>query len=89
MNVTTWILAGGVSGWIGFSYLRFNAKRGLAISIIIGMAGGLLGGAWLAPLLGAVPVNPGDFNPLSLFTAFASAFGCLTVTDMIYKRFGV
>ena len=89
MNITTWLLAGAVVGWIGFSYLKFNAKRGLVVSIIIGTAGALLGGSFLAPLLGTVAVNPGDFNPLSLFTAFASALGCLTVTDMFHKRFGV
>ena len=91
MNITTWILAGAAIGWIGFCYLRFNPKRGLVVSIIIGMAGGLIGGALLAPLLGvnALTVSSGDFNPLSLFSAFASALACLTVTDMIYKRFGV
>jgi hypothetical protein len=31
----------------------------------------------------------GDFNPLSLFTAFASATGFVIVSDMIYKRFGM
>lgn len=45
VNITTWILAGGVIGWVGFLYLKFNAN--------------------------------------------ASALACLTVTDMIYKRFGV
>ena len=87
--MTTWVLAGGVIGWIGFRHLNFNAKRGLIVSILIGMAGGLLGGALLAPQLGAVMVNAGDFNPLSLFTALASALACLAVTDMIYNRFGV
>jgi uncharacterized membrane protein YeaQ/YmgE (transglycosylase-associated protein family) len=89
VNITTWILTGGVIGWASFWYLKFNAKRGLAVSVVIGMAGGLIGGELLTPLLGAVPINSGDFNPLSLFTAFASALGCLTATDMIYKRFGV
>ena len=89
MNITTWLLAGAVVGWIGFSFLKFNAKWGLVVSITIGTFGGLLGGALVAPLLGTVAVNPGEFNPLSLFTAFASALGCLTVTDMIHKRFGV
>ena len=89
MNIAAWILAGAAVGWIGFSYLKFNAKSGLFVSIVIGTSGGFLGGAFLAPLLGTIAVNPGDFNPLSLFTAFASALGCLTVVDMIHKRFGV
>ena len=89
MNITTWILAGALIGWAGFWYLKFNAKRGLVVSIIIGIAGGLVGGALLGPLLGVVPVHTGDFNPLSLFSALASALAGLTVTDMIYKRFGV
>ena len=89
MNIWMWVLAGGVLGWIGFLYLRFNAKRGPVVSIIIGMAGGLLGGLLLAPLLGAAMVNSGDFNPFSLFMASASALGCLTITDMIHNRFGV
>ena len=89
MNIATWVLAGGVMGWMGFVYLRFNAKRGLAISIIIGIAGGLLGGGLLAPLFGASLVNPGDFNPLSLFIAAANALGFLIVTDMVYQRFGI
>ena len=54
MNVVAWMLAGTVIGWIGFSHLRFNPKRGLVVSIIIGIAGGLLGGAWLTPLIETV-----------------------------------
>lgn len=89
MNITTWILAGCAAGWLGFSYFRFNAKRGVLVSLVIGVAGGWIGGALLAPMLGGVPVHSGDFNPLSLFTALATALGCLAVSDMIYKRFGV
>ena len=89
MNVATWILAGGLIGWIAFSYLKFNAGRGMIISVIIGMAGAVLGGDVLAPLLSAAMASPGDFNPLSLFTAVASAAGCLIIGDMVYKRFGV
>lgn len=89
MNIAMWVLVGGIIGWIGFSYLNFNVKRGMIISVVIGMAGAFLGGGVLAPMLSAAMANPGDFNPLSLFTAFAGAAGCLIVGDMIYRRFGV
>ena len=89
MNLTMWILGGIAVGWIAFAFFRFNTKRGVAISIVIGTAGGLLGGACLAPMLGGVPVGTGDFNPLALLTALATALACLTVADMVYRRFGV
>jgi uncharacterized membrane protein YeaQ/YmgE (transglycosylase-associated protein family) len=89
MNIAMWILAGGVIGWAGFSHLKFNLKRGMIVSIFIGMAGGFLGGSLLAPMLSAAMATHGDFNPLSLFTAFASATGFVIVSDMIYKRFGM
>lgn len=89
MNIATWILAGGIIGWIGFRYLKFNLKRGMIVSILIGMAGGYLGGSLLAPMLSAAMATHGDFSPLSLFTAFASAAGFVIVSDMIYRRFGM
>ncbi|HET9404001.1 MAG TPA: hypothetical protein VFO57_05435 [Burkholderiales bacterium] len=89
MNIATWILAGGIIGWIGFSLLKFNLKRGMIVSILIGMAGGYLGGSLLAPMLSAALTTHGDFSPLSLFTAFACAAGFVIVSDMFYKRFGM
>ncbi len=83
-----WVVAGGIVGWLSFTFLRFNVARGLAVSIIIGIVGAFFGGNVLGPLIGSTP-NPGGFNPLSLFTAFASAAGCLIIANMIYRRFDV
>jgi uncharacterized membrane protein YeaQ/YmgE (transglycosylase-associated protein family) len=89
MNVAMWLLAGGAVGWAGYTWLKLNARRGRVISIIIGAVAGFLGGDLLAPMLSAAMATAGDFNPLSLFTAFASAAACLVVSDMIYNHFGV
>jgi uncharacterized membrane protein YeaQ/YmgE (transglycosylase-associated protein family) len=89
MNVAMWILVGGAVGWAGFYWLNFNMQRGITASIAIGMAAGCFGGYVLAPLLGSATLDPGHFNPLSLFTAFASAAGFVIVSNMIYDRFGV
>jgi uncharacterized membrane protein YeaQ/YmgE (transglycosylase-associated protein family) len=88
MNIAMWVVTGGIIGWLSFTFLRFNVARGLAVSIVIGIAGGLFGGNVLGPLL-ASTIHPGDFNPISLFMAFASAAGCLIIGNMIYRRFGV
>ena len=88
INIMLWALAGGLAGWIAFSQIGFNEERGLVISVIIGMVGGFFGGNILAPMFGAGAMHPGEFNPFALFIAFASAAGVLTISNMVYKRFG-
>ena len=89
MNVILWMLAGGVVGWIACSALHVNAARGLVVSAIIGVAGGLLGGHVLAPIFGAAAGEAGDFSPFALVVAVATAVACASLSDMMYERFGV
>jgi uncharacterized membrane protein YeaQ/YmgE (transglycosylase-associated protein family) len=88
VNVIIWLMGGAVAAWFGCSLLRFNLKVGLALSVLIGAAGGVLGGALLAPLLGPGTVHPDDFNPLAFVAAIATGLACVIVSDMIRKRFG-
>ena len=88
-NLVLWALAGGITGWIGYSYMNLNEKRGVIVSIVIGILGGFLGGELLAPMFGAGSVvNAADFNPFTLFIALASAAAILIVSSMVHKRFG-
>lgn len=89
MNVALWLLAGGLAGWVGFSLLHANAVRGLYASILIGMGGGFLGGGILAPMIGDTATMPEAINLIALIMALAFAAVCLTVGDMIYRRFHV
>ena len=84
-----WLLAGGVLGWIGYSYARFNEDRGLIVSIIIGGFGGLFGGNVIAPLVGAVAAVPGDFSLFAMAFAFASAAALLAISNVVSIRYGV
>lgn len=88
MNIAMWVIAGGIIGWLSFALMRLNVARGLAVSVVIGVAGALFGGDVLGPLL-ASAVHPGDFNPVALFMALASAAGCLIIGNMIHWRFDV
>ena len=87
MNVMIWILAGGVAGWVGCTALHMNAARGLVLSAVIGAAGAFFGGNILAPMFGAHSV-PSDFSPFALLIAFTTAVAFLSISDMVYERFG-
>jgi uncharacterized membrane protein YeaQ/YmgE (transglycosylase-associated protein family) len=89
MNIAMWVLAGAALGWISFAYLRINAARGLVLSVIIGAIGGFFGGNVIAPMLGAVTDTPNVFNLFSMSIALASAAGCLAISNLLSRRFGV
>jgi len=89
MNIVMWMLAGGILGWVGYSYLNFNEGRGKIVSIIIGAMGGFLGGKMVAPMFTAAVAVPGDFSLSALFFAAAIAAAFLAVGNLVYNRWGV
>lgn len=89
MNIVMWILAGGILGWVGYSFLAFNEERGMMVSIIIGGVGGFLGGKMIAPMFTAVAAVPADFSAAALFFAAGVAAAFLAVGNLVYNRWGV
>jgi len=89
MNIAMWVLAGGVIGWMGFAMLNANQERGMVLSIIVGVLGGLFGGNVLAPMLGAVTDTPNDFSLFSMAIAVTSAVACLAIGNLVSNRYGV
>jgi len=89
MNIVIWVLAGGFAGWVAFKFIGANACRGMMTSLIIGMCGGFFGGSVLEPLLSDSVPAPDAISPIALVMALASAAVCLTIGDMISRRFNV
>lgn len=88
MNLLIWMLAGGIVGGASYSFLHYNEARGRNISILIGAAGGLLGGKMIAPLFIAAGA-PGDFSLAALLFAAAAAAACLALGNLVQNRWGV
>ena len=89
MDVFLWALTGGLAGWVGFKYVGANAERGMLASLAIGVIGGFFGGFLLAPMLGETATMTDAFNPGTLLVAIASAAACLTISDMVWRRFAI
>jgi uncharacterized membrane protein YeaQ/YmgE (transglycosylase-associated protein family) len=89
MNIVMWLLAGGVLGWVGYSYLGFNQARGAMVSVIIGTVGGIFGGQLIAPMFTAAAVVPADFSSTALLFAAVVAAAFLAVGNLVYHRWGV
>jgi uncharacterized membrane protein YeaQ/YmgE (transglycosylase-associated protein family) len=89
MDIAMWMLAGAALGWIGYTYLRFNAARGMMISVVIGAVGGIVGGNMVAPMFTAAQAVPGAFSSSALIFAAGVAATFLAVGNLVYNRWGV
>ena len=89
MNIIMWMVAGAALGWAGYAVLHFNESRGMLISMMIGVAGGVAGGKLVAPMFGVIDSIPEVFSMAALICALASAAVVLFVGDKVHARFGV
>ncbi|HVC11647.1 MAG TPA: hypothetical protein VNE59_08440 [Burkholderiales bacterium] len=89
MNIVMWMLTGGIAGWVGYAFLGYNEERGMVVSIIIGIAGGIIGGKVIAPMFTAAAAVPGNFSLSAVLFAAAIATAFLALGNMVYKRWGV
>ena len=51
MGILTWIIVGGLAGWVASMIMKTDAQQGVLTNIIVGIIGALIGG-WLMSVLG-------------------------------------
>ena len=84
MGILSWIVLGGIAGWIG-SMLVNKTGEGLFRDIILGIVGGVVGG-WIFAILGSTGVT--GFNLWSLFVAIVGAVVVLVLYHAVVRRSG-
>jgi hypothetical protein len=89
MNIFIWIVAGGMLGWAGYRFWGFNEARNPVVSVVIGAAGGVVGGHVIAPIFLSSPEIPATFNSPALLFAAAIAASFLFVGSIVHRRWGV
>lgn len=78
MGIISWIILGGLAGWIASMITNRNGEQGIIANIVVGIIGAFLGGLIMS-LLGGSGVT--GFNLYSLLVAIGGA----TVALLIYK----
>lgn len=89
MNIIMWMVAGAAIGWAAYAVLHFNEGRGMVVSVVIGLLGGVAGGKLVAPFFGVVASIPEAFSMAALVCALGSAAVILFIGDQVHARFGV
>lgn len=83
LNLLTWIVFGGIAGWVASMITGRNDQMGCITNIIAGVVGAAVGG-WVFSLFGGTGVT--GFNLPSLMVAFVGAVIVLAVVNLIFGR---
>ncbi|ALP51316.1 GlsB/YeaQ/YmgE family stress response membrane protein [Corynebacterium glutamicum] len=79
----TWIIIGGLAGWIASKIKGTDAQQGVLLNIVVGIIGGLLGG-WLLGRFG-VDVAGGGLI-FSFITCLIGAVILLTIVQFFTRK---
>ena len=83
MGILSWILLGGIAGWLASIITKRNDQMGCITNIIAGIVGAAVGG-WVFSLFGGQGIT--GFNLPSLLVAFVGAVIVLAVVNLFTRR---
>ena len=83
MGIISWIVLGGIAGWLASIITKRNDQMGCITNIIAGIVGAAVGG-WVFSLFGGQGVT--GFNLPSLLVAFVGALIVLAIVNLIFRK---
>lgn len=85
MNFLLWLLIGGVLGWVASIIMRTDGQQGVTLNVVVGIVGAMLGGWFLAPMLGTGTINSNDFSIAGLGVSLLGAVILLAIVNLIRR----
>jgi uncharacterized membrane protein YeaQ/YmgE (transglycosylase-associated protein family) len=83
MGIFSWIIIGGIAGWLASIFTGNNRRMGIGGNIIVGILGSFLGG-FVFNTLGGIGVT--GFNLWSLLVSFVGAVILLLIMNAVSKK---
>lgn len=86
MNLVVWLVVGGLMGCVASLLVQVDGRRRLATNIVVGIAGALVGGWLLSPLIGGSTTDQIDFSGVALLVSLAGATALLAITSLAHRE---
>jgi uncharacterized membrane protein YeaQ/YmgE (transglycosylase-associated protein family) len=83
MGWISWIVLGGIAGWLASMIMKTDKDMGIFANIIVGIIGAVIGG-FVVNLIGGSDVN--GFNLYSLLVALLGACILLGILKAVGRR---
>jgi len=85
MTFIVWLIAGALIGWLASMVMRTDAQQGVLVDVVVGIAGALLGGWLIAPMIGAGTINQADFSASGLMASLLGAIVLLAIVNLVRR----
>ena len=85
INIIVWLVVGGVIGWLASIIMKTDAQQGIALNVVVGIVGAVLGGWLLAPLFGTGTINQDNLSMPSLVVSLLGAIILLAIVNLVRR----
>lgn len=85
MNIIIWLALGGLIGWLASVVMRTDDRQGLLLNVAVGIAGAILGGWILSPLVGVSTINQSNFSSGGLLVSLLGAVILLAIVNVVRR----
>ena len=82
MGIISWVIIGGLAGWIGSMITKDNEEMGFFKNVIVGIIGAFIGG-FVFNIIGGYGIT--GFNIWSLIVAVIGSVILLSIINMFKK----
>jgi len=82
MNVITWLVVGGVIGWLASLMMKTNGEQGLFLNVVVDVVGAMLAGWLITPLIGVATINQDNFSLPALLVSLVGAVVLLAIANL-------
>jgi uncharacterized membrane protein YeaQ/YmgE (transglycosylase-associated protein family) len=85
MNLVIWLIVGGLIGWLASILMKTNDQQGMFLNVVVGIAGAMLGGWFVSPLVGVGTINQNNFSLPALLVSFVGAAILLAIVSLFRR----
>ena len=85
MNFLTWLIVGGLIGWLASILMNTNNQQGIFLNVIVGIIGAMLAGWFVTPLVGVGTINQNNFSLAGLLVSLVGAVLLLALLKLVRR----
>ena len=85
MNFLTWLIVGGLIGWLASILMNTNNQQGIFLNVIVGIIGAMLAGWFVTPLVGVGTINQDNFSLAGLLVSLVGAVLLLALLKLVRR----